>query len=49
MIPISSILSLLENKQVSSGVQNKIINLFNHKLADLEHPGELQKVVKTAI
>lgn len=49
MIPISSILSLLENKQVSSGVQNKIINLFNHELADFEHPRELQKVVKTAI
>ena len=49
MIPISPVLPLLENEEVSSGVQNKVINLLNDELADLEHPRELQKVVKAAI
>lgn len=49
IITICSILPLLENKQISSGIQNKVVYLLNYELADLEHARKLQKVVKTTI
>ena len=48
-IAVGLVLSLLENVEVTSGIEDEVIDLFDDELADFEHSREFQKVVETTV